>query len=63
MDKNNYTRDDLIDYMGAFDMDELPDGAWFSVLEEGGKAFIKEFNVKGKDGNDIAHEYLNFRSS
>lgn len=53
-----YDKDSLVGFLEAFDEEDLPDGAWFARLEEGGRAFIKEFKLKNIDENDLVHEYL-----
>jgi hypothetical protein len=55
---SNYTREDLTEFLYAFDIDDLPDGAWWAVLEEGAEAFIRERKLKSIDAIDLVHEYL-----
>lgn len=54
-------KDEFIGYMQAFDMDDLPDGAWFAVLEEEAWKFMKRRNIKG-DSNTATFQYLIWRS-
>jgi hypothetical protein len=58
MTTNSYDEMELVGFLSAFDDDDLPDGAWWAVLESGAEAFIHEYGVKGKDENDLVHEYL-----
>jgi hypothetical protein len=44
-------------YMDAHDNDELPDGAWFQVLEVAAEQFMKDNKIRG-DANDAVHQYL-----
>lgn len=48
---------ELLDYIGAHDFDDLPDGAWFATLEA---AAIEWNEQNGTDycENDAAHAYL-----
>ena len=45
-------------YMDAHNDDELPDGAWFSVLEDAAERFIADKKLRGIDANDATHQYL-----
>lgn len=54
-------KDEFVGYMEAFDIDDLPDGAWFAVLEEGAWKFMKSHKLKGCE-NTAAHQYLIWRS-
>lgn len=45
-------------HMEAHDHEDLPDGAWFAVLEEGAQSFIDKFNLKFACNNCAAHQYL-----
>jgi hypothetical protein len=51
--------EDLVAFMAPYDMDDLPDGAWFHLLEEAAEKYIKETGIKGWDENSLAHYYLN----
>lgn len=48
---------ELLDYIGAHDFDDLPDGAWFATMEA---AAANWNNIHGTDydENDAAHAYL-----
>lgn len=48
---------DFIACMEAADNDDLPDGAWFQVLEDCAESFMKTHHLRG-DSNDAAHQYL-----
>ena len=50
-------RDTLIGFMSAYDNDDLPDGAWQAMLEDGAKAFSKEFEIH-IDPYDAFMEYV-----
>jgi hypothetical protein len=43
--------------MNAADYDNLPDGAWFQVLEDTAKRFMKSNKLKGC-ANDATHQYI-----
>jgi hypothetical protein len=43
--------------MDAHDNDDLPDGAWFQVLEDAAEQFMKDNKIRG-DANDATHQYL-----
>lgn len=47
----------LVGFMAAFDDDDLSNGAWQAMLEDGGRAYADEFGVD-IDGFDAFHEYL-----
>lgn len=51
-------RNALIGYMSAYDNDDLSDGAWQAMLEDGAKAFSKEFGIR-IDPFDAFMEYVN----
>jgi len=54
-------KDEFVGWMEAFNMDDLPDGAWFAVLEEGAEKFGKKFNLKNLDTNDAVIQFLDWR--
>jgi len=35
----------LVDFMAAFDHDDISDGAWQAMLEDGGAAYAQEMGV------------------
>lgn len=41
----------------TYDDDDLPDGAWFAMLEEEATSFMRHHRIKG-DSNDAAHQAL-----
>ena len=43
--------------MEAANHDDLPDGAWFAVLEETAAQFMKENRIRG-DANDATHQWI-----
>lgn len=45
------------EFMEAFDNDELPDGAWWAVLEDGAREANQHFKIK-RDPFDAVHAYL-----
>ena len=50
-------------YMSAHDDDDLPDGAWFALLEESAERFIGEHALRNADPNDATHQYLRMSAS
>lgn len=36
----------LIDFLEAYDHDDLPDGAWQAMIEDGVKAYNEEFGAR-----------------
>jgi hypothetical protein len=56
-----HLKDDFVGYMSVMDKDELPDGAWWCVLEDSAIEFMKEHKLKG-DSNTATHQYLIWRS-
>lgn len=50
-------RDSLIGFMSAYDNDDLSDGAWQAMLEDGAKAFSKHFGIR-IDPFDAFMEYV-----
>lgn len=53
--------DDLLAMMIPYDKDDLPDGAWFHLLEESAEEFIKSRKLKGWDANSLVHHYLGLK--
>lgn len=51
-------RDQFRAHMDAFNNDDLPDGAWFGVLEEAAQQFIDRHRIKWACNNSAAHQYL-----
>lgn len=47
----------FVSCMNAANNDDLPDGAWFAVLEETAARFMKENRIRG-DENDAAHQWI-----
>lgn len=47
-------------HMVAHDNDDLPDGAWFAVLEEAAESFMKAHKLtqQWRCPNDAVHAYL-----
>lgn len=43
--------------MEAADNDDLPDGAWFAVLEEAAERVMRQHHIKG-DRNDAVHQWV-----
>ena len=54
-------KDEFMGFMQAFDNDDLPDGAWWCVLEEGAQKFLDEHKIK-YDSNSATHKFLIWRS-
>lgn len=50
--------DEFIGFMGAADNDDLPDGAWFAVLEDSAQTFMGIHKLRGCN-NSAAFQYLN----
>lgn len=50
---------EFIAFMEAHEDPDASDGAWFYGLCAAGDAWLEEHPEKGKDGNDMAHRYLN----
>lgn len=48
---------EFVAHMAAHDNDDLPDGAWFAVLEEAAEQFMAIRRLRG-DRNDAAHQYV-----
>lgn len=53
----NGLRAEFIGYMESASDDDLPDGAWFQVLEDAAEYFAKLHGLKA-DANDLVHYYL-----
>ena len=49
-------RKGLVEFLEAWDMDDLPDGAWQAFLEEGAEAYSDEFQI-AIDPHDAFIEY------
>lgn len=62
MSKNNPIpvglREEFKAYMEASENDDLPDGAWFAVLEDAAGWFMKQHKIKHGDAHDAAHQYI-----
>lgn len=52
----------LVDFLQAWDMDDLPDGAWQAMLEEGAEAYSDEFGIS-IDPHDAFIEYCTATAS
>jgi hypothetical protein len=51
-------REEFKGYMEAiYHDDDLPDGAWFAMLEDQAESFMEMHKLKG-DSNDAAHQAL-----
>lgn len=48
----------LKEWLDAWNNDDLPDGAWWAVLEEGAEAYIKDRKLKKTDAFDLVHVYI-----
>ena len=54
---------DFMGYMAAAENDDLPDGAWFAVLEGAAEDFMGTHRLRGCP-NSATHQYLsNFQAS
>lgn len=47
--------------MDAHDFDDLPDGAWFAVLEDAAQQFIDTNRLGKACNNSAAHQYLRLK--
>ena len=45
-------------FMAARDNADLPDGAWFAVLEQSAQEFIDKHRLKWACNNSAAHQYI-----
>ncbi len=50
--------DDFMAHMNTHDFDELPDGAWFGILEEAAEQFMGERKIRRGSSNDAVHQYM-----
>lgn len=48
---------EFLAHMDAADDDDLPDGAWFAVMEETAAAFMRHNRIKGCE-NSAAHQWV-----
>ena len=48
--------------LDAADNDDLPDGAWWAVLEETAAVFLVNHNLDSDDANDAVHQWVGARS-
>lgn len=55
-------QDEFYGFMKIYDNEELPDGAWWALLEEAASSFIKLHKLK-VDSNDATHQYLGMNST
>ena len=62
MSRNNQIpvrlRTEFKECMDAMNLDDMPDGAWFAILEDTAQNFIDEHGLKYADSNDATHQYL-----
>ena len=49
--------DEFLGYMSASEQHDVPDGAWFQILEDAARSFLRSHGLK-VDANDAAHQYL-----
>ena len=47
-------------HMDAHNFDDLPDGAWFAVLEDAAQQFLDANKLRGCN-NDATHQYLRLK--
>ncbi len=50
-------------YMDAHNDEDLPDGAWFAMLEEGAGSFIEQEGISTIDSHDLVNYYLKLLSN
>ena len=61
MNKNDLLMYELDGYLSSvYDNDGIPDGAWFAMMEDETKRFIKSKNLN-MDENDLVHSYLRWK--
>ena len=48
---------EFLGYMSASEDDDAPDGAWFQMIEDAAREFMRVHKLRG-DANDAAHQYL-----
>lgn len=48
--------------MDAADDDDVPDGAWFQILEDTAQAFMDEYKLRGCS-NSAVHQYISMRAA
>lgn len=69
MSKNNpiptRLREKFKDHMAEHDMDDLPDGAWFAVLEEAAGCFMRKHGLTfpWQCPNTATHQYLRMKEA
>lgn len=51
-------KDEFMGFMSANDHDDLPDGAWFHLLEQAAEEFIKKHKLKKFDSKYLAIFYI-----
>ena len=54
--------DAFVDCMDAADNDDLPDGAWFCVLEERAEKFLRDNRLRGC-ANDATHQWVRSKAT
>lgn len=52
---------EFVGYMDSFDDDDLPDGAWFAVLEDAAAGFMAEKRIKGCS-NEATHQWVSAKA-
>lgn len=55
-------RDEFIGYVSAYDDDDLPDGAWFAIIEDQCREFMFIHKLRG-DANDAAFQLLELKGA
>ena len=48
-------------HLDPYNNDDLPDGAWFAVLENEAERLKHQFGLSSRDCNDLVHEYLEWK--
>jgi hypothetical protein len=56
--RKGYSRENLVLYLDAWDLDDLPDGAWLAYLTEGAEQFAKDHHLRHYDAHEMALEYV-----
>ena len=54
-------KDEFMGFMQAFDNDDLPDDAWWCLLEECAQKFLDKHKIK-YDSNSATYKFLIWRS-
>lgn len=56
-------RDKFVAHMDGAEIDDLPDGAYWQVMEEAAQGFIDRHHLRFADANTAAHQWFRLKGA